>query len=171
MMELRNKPGEYLDRVAERGESFVIERNGQRKACLVPISVFLPDISPERVAFEFDSLEKAEEHPRPAIVEDNRLAFRFVESVPDGGRVTITIVLPHGYPSACPVVFTDLARECTPHRWADGSLCLFGVMAVWNPGKHSVKSVLDLSRRWLSNYYEWRKSDRWPTERGGADER
>ena len=37
MTELRNRPGEILDRVADKGEAFIIERSGQRKACLVPL--------------------------------------------------------------------------------------------------------------------------------------
>jgi prevent-host-death family protein len=52
MSELRRHPGEILDRVAIGGESFVIERNGRQKACLVPLSVFLPDITPARIAHE-----------------------------------------------------------------------------------------------------------------------
>ncbi len=45
MTELRNGPGDILDRVAEKGEAFIIERGGHRKACLVPLSLFFPDIS------------------------------------------------------------------------------------------------------------------------------
>ena len=37
MTELRNRPGEILDRVVDSGEAFIIERNGSRKACLVPL--------------------------------------------------------------------------------------------------------------------------------------
>ena len=42
MMELRSSPGEVLDRVARDGEVFIVERNGQPKACLVPVSFLLP---------------------------------------------------------------------------------------------------------------------------------
>ena len=49
MTELRNRPGEILDRVADGGEAFIIERNGSRKACLVPLSVFFPDVPPARI--------------------------------------------------------------------------------------------------------------------------
>ena len=56
MTELRTRPGEILDRVADGGEAFIIERSGQRKACLVPLSVFLPDISPARIAAEIQEL-------------------------------------------------------------------------------------------------------------------
>ena len=56
MTELRNGPGEILDRVAQKGESFIIERNGRRTACLVPLSVFFPDIAPTRIADEIKEL-------------------------------------------------------------------------------------------------------------------
>ena len=41
----KGSPGEVLDRVARDGEVFVVERNGQPKACLVPVSFLLPAIS------------------------------------------------------------------------------------------------------------------------------
>jgi hypothetical protein len=47
MPELRNRPGEIPERVAKGGESFVIERNGHQKTCLMPLSIFL-QISPWR---------------------------------------------------------------------------------------------------------------------------
>ena len=50
MTELRNRPGEVLDRVADDGAAFIIERNGRQKACLVPLSAFFPDIQPTRIA-------------------------------------------------------------------------------------------------------------------------
>src|SRR6266704_443150 len=61
MTDLRSRPGEILDRVIDNGESFVIERNGRQRACLVPLSVFLPDVSPARIANELKELEKAGE--------------------------------------------------------------------------------------------------------------
>ena len=61
MTELRNRPGEILDRVADAGEAFIIERNGSRKACLVPLSVFFPDVPPARIGEEIEELEKHEE--------------------------------------------------------------------------------------------------------------
>ena len=36
-MDLRKEPGNYLDRVDLRGETFVIERSGKAKAALLPI--------------------------------------------------------------------------------------------------------------------------------------
>ncbi len=59
----------------------IIERNGQRKACLVPISVFFPDISPARIADEFKELEDHGEEPCPTITEERELVFRFSETL------------------------------------------------------------------------------------------
>src|SRR5258708_36877016 len=77
MTELRTKPGEILDRVADKGEAFLIERNGTRMACLVPMWVFLPDISPVRIADEVEELEKAGESPRTTVMAEREMAFRF----------------------------------------------------------------------------------------------
>ena len=49
MMELRSSPGDILDRVYKNGEAFIIERNGQQKACLVPISHFCPDVPKDKI--------------------------------------------------------------------------------------------------------------------------
>ena len=64
MTELRTRPGEILDRVADEGEAFIIERSGQRKACLVPLSVLLPDIPPARIADEIQLLVEFASSPR-----------------------------------------------------------------------------------------------------------
>ena len=63
MTELRTRPGEILDRVADDGAAFILERSGHRKACLVPVSLFLPDVSPERIAAELEDLEQGNEKP------------------------------------------------------------------------------------------------------------
>lgn len=162
MTELRNTPGEILDRVAE-GEAFIIERSGHRKACLVPLSVFFPDISPSRIAAEFDELRERGEKARPTITEKLELAIHF-NANPAGGSVDLTIVLPHGYPNSCPRVYADLGDGNIPHRWHDGALCLYGVMAAWNPGKHTVFTTLGLARRWVQRYNAWRDSGHWPTQ-------
>jgi hypothetical protein len=162
MTELRNGPGEILDRVAEKGEAFIIERSGHRKACLVPLSFFFPDISPTRIAAELKELEQQGEQHRTTITSERELAFRFRHNNAEDASRELTIVLPHGYPNRCPRVYAgDLGGE-VPHRWADGALCLFGVMSAWNPGKHTVNSALKLARRWLEHYDAWRKSGQWP---------
>lgn len=168
MTELRNGPGEVLDRVAEKGEAFIIERGGHRKACLVPLSLFFPDISTTRIADELKELEEHHEDARTTINADRELAFEFRQTV-SGVATKITIVLPHGYPNQCPRVYADPVDKQAPHRWADGALCVFGVMSVWNPGKHTVRSALSLARDWLDHYDTWMKSGRWP-KAGFTDE-
>jgi prevent-host-death family protein len=170
MTELRNRPGEILDRVAETGESFIIERNGSRKACLVPLSVFFPDVSPTRISQEMEELEKHGEKPRTTITEKRELAFRFPLKLADESSVEISIVLPHGYPHSCPRVYADSISGTVPHRWRDGALCLYGVMSGWNPGKHTVFSTLMLSKRWLRHFESWRQSGQWPQDEGLTNE-
>lgn len=162
MTELRNGPGEILDRVADKGEAFIIERNGHRKACLVPLSLFFPDISPTRIADELKELEHHKEEPSTTITPERELAFRFRQKFSEDRALELTIVLPHGYPNRCPRVYVAPLEDGVPHRWADGALCLFGVMSVWNPGKHTVMSTLTLARRWLEHYKTWRNTGHWP---------
>ena len=164
MTELRNRPGEILDRVADKGEAFIIERSGQRKACLVPLSVLLPDIPPARIADEIEQLVQQGEQPSTSFTDGKELAFRFPEKLDDGASADLSIVLPHGYPNNCPRVYAGAIGEGSPHRWADGALCLYGVMTGWNPGKHTVCSTLKLARQWLRNYETWRKSGQWPQQ-------
>lgn len=170
MTELRNRPGEILDRVAEAGEAFIIERNGSRKACLVPLSVFSPDVSPTRIGDELDELEEHGEKPRTTITEKRELAFRFPLKLADETPIELTIVLPHGYPHSCPRVYAQSIGENAPHRWRDGALCLYGVMSGWNPGKHTVFSTLTLARQWLRHYDAWHQTGQWPKDEGAADE-
>ncbi len=170
MTELRTRPGEILDRVADGGEAFIIERSGQRKACLVPLSVFLPDISPTRIAAEIQQLVENGEKPGATFTEDRELAFRFPYRMADGAAIELAIVLPHGYPHNCPRVYANTIGEGAPHRWADGALCLYGVMTGWNPGKNTVFSTLNLARQWLQNYDTWRKVGEWPKQEGRSHE-
>jgi len=169
MTELRNRPGEILNRVADNREAFIIERNGQRKACIVPLSVFFPDISPCRIADEFQELLEQGEEPRTSITEDRELVFFFAHKLADETSLVIRILLPHGYPNACPRVYIDPSTEGAPHRWADGALCLYGVMVGWNPGRHTVFYTLKLARRWVLHYEAWRQTGVWP-KRESLDE-
>src|SRR5260370_27937742 len=105
MTELRTRPGEIRDRVADKGEAFIIERSGQRKACLVPLSVFVPDISPARIATEIDELVANGEEPSTSFTEERELAFRFPYKLSEGAPAELSIVLPHGYPNNCPRVY------------------------------------------------------------------
>ena len=161
MMELRSAPGEVLDRVAHKQESFIVERNGFQMACLVPLSVFMPDIQPARLQKEFAKLQSIGESQIASISDTRELDLKFKEQGPDH-EYTIIIRLPHGYPNACPQVFADPIPENSPHRWLDGTLCIFGAMELWNPGQHDVAYVLTLARRWLSHFVAWKNSGEWP---------
>lgn len=171
MTELRNKPGEILDRVADSGEAFIIERSGRQKACLVPLSVLLPDVAPSRIAYEIQTLVDHKEEPRTSFTEERELEFRFQHQLSGShSPINVTILLPHGYPSTCPRVYASPVRADSPHRWTDGALCLYGVMTGWNPGKHTVFSTLELARRWLRHYDVWNKSQQWPSQEVSGDE-
>jgi hypothetical protein len=170
MTELRSRPGEILDRVADAGEAFIIERSGQRKACLVPLSTFLPDISPTRIADEIQELVKHGEESWTTFTEEHELAFQFTHRLEGGPKVELQIVLSHRYPHTCPRVYASAIDVGVPHRWADGALCLYGVMTGWNPGKHTVYSTLKLARQWLCKYEIWRKVGQWPTQEGVINE-
>jgi prevent-host-death family protein len=160
MTELRNRPGEILDRVSD-GDAYIIERNGRRRACLVPFSYFFPDIPPQRIADEIKTLEDNGEDPKPTINEARELVFTFVAKMRSGKEVKLTVTLPHGYPDGCPRIQADGIDPRSPHRWSNGDLCVFGVMSAWNPGKHTVFSTLQLGRQWLCRYDEWMGTGVW----------
>ena len=161
MMQLRSSPGEVLDRVARDGEVFVIERNGQPKACLVPVSFLLPDVSPERIAQELNSLIEKGEKYRLTINENKELEINCRE-IAVGEDVLVSIVLPHGYPDSAPRIYAVQIPPDTPKRWQDGSLSIFGATTTWNPKAHNVTHALTLARVWLKQYAKWRKSGEWP---------
>ena len=165
MMALRSSAGEVLDEVSRNGTAFLIERKGQQKACLVPISHFLPDIQTSRLTRELDRLEDAKEHYRVSISEDNEIRLLFKEFIADSA-IDVTVVLPHGYPSKAPVVSACPIEDGCPHLWPNGTLCIYGAMAVWNPGKHDVMHTIALFRRWIQGYTVWMKTGVW--SRGGA---
>jgi hypothetical protein len=170
MTELRTRPGEIFDRVADDGEAFIIEKGGKRKACLVPMSVFFPDVAPSRIAEEIEELDKHGEKTRMKITEKKELALHFDYELADRTKVEVTIVLPHGYPSACPRVYADPVSDVAPHRWNDGALCLYGVVSGWNPGRHTTFSTLKLAHQWLDRYDVWRAKGIWPKPEGMAHE-
>ena len=163
MMALRSSPGEVLDEVAREGAAYLIERNGQQKACLVPISSFLPDIQRSRVTAEFDRLKDSNEHYRVGISTEREMQFRFREFSGDT-RLEVTVTLPHGYPNNAPVVTAAPLEDGCPHRWPDGALCLYGAVAAWNPGRHDVMHTVALFRRWIQHYTVWCQTTAWPKE-------
>ena len=163
MMELRSAPGEALDRVAQKGEAFIVERNGHQMACLVPLSVFMPDIQPARLAREFEQLQKRQEKQTVSITDERELNLHFRGEGPER-NVTLTILLPHGYPNASPKVSVAPIPENCPHRWQDGTLCIFGATELWNPGQHDVLHVLRQARQWLTHFSRWQQTGEWGEE-------
>src|SRR6202158_5051090 len=116
MMELRSSPGEVLDRVARDGDVFVVERNGQPKACLVPVSFLLPDISPDRIAKELAELDGKKESYKLAHNDNRELEISCLETAA-GEAVVISIVLPHGYPNSAPRIYATPVASNAPNRW------------------------------------------------------
>lgn len=167
MMQLRNAPGEVLDQVARDGEVFVVERNGEPKACLVPVSFLLPDIAPERITQELSRLDEKQTSYKLSINERKELEIS-CDDPSAGARVVISVVLPHGYPNAAPRIYAQPVAEEAPQRWQDGSLSIFGVTATWNGKTHDVGYALGLARGWLKHYAKWRKSGEWPAGGGTA---
>jgi hypothetical protein len=163
MMELRSAPGEALDRVAHKGEAFIVERNGHQMACLVPLSVFMPDIQPARLAREFDQLQRQEENHTVSISDERELSLHFRGEGRDH-NITLTICLPHGYPSASPKVSAYPLPDNCPHRWQDQTLCIFGATELWNPGQHDVLHVLQQARLWLAHLGRWQETGEWGEE-------
>ena len=163
MMELRSKPGESLDRVAQKGEAFIVERNGRQMACLVPLSVFMPDIQPTRLAREFERLDSEGEAQTVSVSDERELNLHFRGEGLDH-NITLTVCLPHGYPNASPKVSAVPVPEGCPHRWQDGTLCIFGATELWNPGQHDVLYVLAQARRWLKSLGRWQQTGKWEEE-------
>jgi prevent-host-death family protein len=161
MMELRSSPGEVLDRVARDGEVFIVERNGQPKACLVPVSFLLPDIAPDRIIKEINKLDAKGETYKLTITEQNEVEISCRETAA-GEDVVISIVLAHGYPNTAPRIYADPLARDSPHRWPDGSLSIFGATAAWNAKSHDASHALTLARVWLKHYAKWRKTGAWP---------
>ncbi|MDE2833727.1 MAG: type II toxin-antitoxin system Phd/YefM family antitoxin [Bacteroidota bacterium] len=163
MMALRRSPGEILDEVSQEGAAFIIERNGQQKACLVPVSCFLPDIQPSRLTAEINRLMDLDEQFWVTIGKDRQIQFSFKEHVRDD-VVEVTVTLPHGYPNAAPIVAANPLKDECPHRWSDGTLCIYGASAIWNPGKHDLSHVINQFRRWIQHYSVWLQTGSWPKD-------
>lgn len=162
MSDLRARPGEMVDQVLREGQVFLIERKGKPLACLAPVEDFMPAIPSERWQRELAALHDAEELYSVAISEAREIVVR-VPELPGEQGIQIEIVLPHGYPNLPPVVRATPIDDSAPHRFPDGSLCVFGMMTRWNPGADSAVSAIAVARQWLSNYHEWRRLGKWPT--------
>lgn len=164
MMTLRSSPGEIVNRVSRDGEAYIVERNGQQLACLLPVSIFLPDLDQRRVAKDRKELDDSDIDYVNGVTPDREIYFKVKQE-----EFSIKIVVPNGYPSNCPKVYVDGINEKSPHRWQDGSLCIFGVMRSWNPGKKSLLDVLELTQKWISSYRKWERSGEWQSDDNGGE--
>jgi hypothetical protein len=140
---------------------FIVERNGQPKACLVPVSFLLPDIAPDRIVKEINKLDAKDETYKLTINDQKELEISCRETAA-GENVVISIVLPHGYPNTAPRIYADQVAPDAPYRWQDGSLSIFGATAVWNVKTHDAMHALTLARAWIKHYAKWRKTVTWP---------
>ncbi len=144
--------------MARDGE--VVERNGQPKACLVPVSFLLPDIAPDRIAKELSKLDGKKENYKLTINDSKELEISCSETAA-GENVVISIVLPHGYPNATPRIYAAQTAPNAPKRWPDGSLSIFarrrrGTSRRTMPPTRSVWREV-----WLKHYAKWRKTGEW----------
>ena len=110
---------------------------------------------------ELDRIFDSNEQCRIAISEDREIQLVFHEFSGEA-RVDVTVTLPHGYPNKAPVVSAAPIEDGCPHRWPDGTLCIYGSIAAWNPGKHDVMHAVALFRRWMQHYSAWRQTEKWP---------
>lgn len=164
-MDLRNTPGEILDRVSKESKSFIVERKGEMLACIIPITLFLPNIKNEILNYELEELHVNKEYPKIRLTNDNQMEMYFL-SGETKGDIELRIILPHGYPNVAPQVFTNPALpDNVPHKWKDGSLCIFGAYTNWNPGKNNIYTTLKFARQWLSRYDIWKKTGTWKEEK------
>lgn len=80
------------------------------------------------------------------------------------GRIyTLSITFPDTYPYAQPnvVVRQPAIRSDSPHRFVDGKICYIH-HSMWNPGRHTLTTVLMRAAKWLSKYEVWLTTGRWP---------
>jgi len=150
-MDLRAKPGEFLDSVARDGRSFVIERKGHRIALLVPVATLIPDIDPARLAEELQELHaKQIEIRRTRLTAGREIQLSFDVAVA-GDPFTIQVELPHKYPNVPPRVRIQRVGG-RQHQREDGTLCLYGEAEAWNPGRDGILRTLQLARDWIEAY-------------------
>ena len=170
MTDLRARPGEIVDRVAEGGAAYVVERKGHPLACIVPVSLFLPDIPQARIDQDYAELQEAFPDPitgpHVTLTDRRELEFKVAHTHADGTTAEIRITVPHGYPHVPPIARVDPMDLNAPHRWGDGALCIFGATTTWNPAVHGLLATLQMSREWLRNYDEWRRTGSWPSKEG-----
>lgn len=121
----------------------------------------MPTIPTARWERELNHLASSEEVYSIALNDQREIVVR-VPEVAGGSGVQIEITLRHGYPEVAPAVRASPIDSAAPHKYADGRLCVFGMMVRWNPGHDSVISAIHAARKWLQGYHEWTQEGSWP---------
>jgi hypothetical protein len=130
----------------------------------MPVRHFMPDIPEDRLAEDLADLHEAEDADFSIALTPQREIMIRVPGLSQADPTQIEVILPHGYPSVAPIVRAVPVDESAPHRWPNGSLCVFGMTTQWNPGRHGLMSTIQLGRSWLSAYQHWKRSGEWPRE-------
>ena len=83
-----------------------------------------------------------------------------LEPVP-GRRFRVRLCYPSRYPYQEPVlrVLRPSLRNGSPHRYADGSICVH--QSAWNPATGTAASMIPLAAAWLVSYLNWRENGEW----------
>lgn len=76
---------------------------------------------------------------------------------------TLAITFPDAYPYSHPevVIRQPAIQAGAPHRFADGKMCYIHY-SMWNPGQHTLTTVLQRAAKWLSKYEVWMATGKWP---------
>jgi ubiquitin-protein ligase len=94
-------------------------------------------------------------------LKGGRLAWRGQLRLKGGSIYLISAELPARYPYQPPVLHVlspALAHGC-PHRYADGSLCVY--LNNWNPASGTVVQTIANAADWLRHYQGWRRMGAW----------
>lgn len=107
--------------------------------------------------------------PGPRRLRKSCWCFRLRVNIEGIGIVKITVCLPWRYPRS-PRIYVEGPRGCSmdsPHRYADGALCMWfprdGASRTWQPDKGPVVLVGHIIRH-LAQEEWWRRTGDWPGE-------
>lgn len=89
------------------------------------------------------------------------LAWQGTLELVRGARFQIRLVYPSHYPYQEPTlrVVEPILHHGTPHRYADGSLCVH--RTGWNPATGTAASMIPLAGDWLLHYVHWLATKEW----------
>lgn len=87
---------------------------------------------------------------------------------------TIKVVFLHDHPAEAPKAFPVGSNmrwwSNSPHRYGDGSLCLFkpsdGRTHGWDPARSTGATIISWSIQWVQAFRHWQQTNRWPGEDG-----